>query len=75
MSPTKLLRWFYQGWAERRGPLDPGGPKDCHGLRPPARPAVRPQLRATGGMPPAKGANGVGDDDWDFLWIDLGGEG
>jgi hypothetical protein len=31
--------------------------------------------RAAGRTPPAKAAGGEGDVDWDFLWIDLGGEG
>jgi hypothetical protein len=74
MSPAKLLRWFYQGWSERRGSFGPGRPKDRPGLHPPARPAPRPNPRA-GGTPPAQGADREGDVDWDFLWIDLGGEG
>jgi hypothetical protein len=76
MSPANLLRWFYQSRAERRGPSRPGGPGDHRDLpRPTADQADRADPRAAEGTPPAKGADGDGDIDWDFLWIDLGGEG
>jgi hypothetical protein len=76
MSPANLLRWFYQGWTERRGPMRPDRPKDRPDLcRSTAGQPDRASPRAAGGSPPAQRTGGEEEVDWDHLWIDLGGEG
>jgi hypothetical protein len=76
MSPANVLRWLCQGWARRQEPSRPGRPEDRFDLpRPAARRPDRADPRARGRTSPAADGGGEETIDWDFLWIDLGGEG
>jgi hypothetical protein len=72
MSPANVLRWLCQGWVRRQEPSRPGRPELP---RPAARRPDRADPRARGRTLTAADAAGEETIDWDFLWIDLGGEG